>query len=71
MKILTILESVGCVIDECGVTYPQYPDNADGTFGGYDKDGGFHVDDIENEEWFESLSKKDSKIVNSIIQKRS
>ena len=50
---LVELESVGCVIDENGVTYPMLVD------GGYDEDGGFHVNDIENEEWFDALSQED------------
>ena len=37
---LVNLDSVGCVIDENGVTYPMLVD------GGYDEDGGFHVNDI-------------------------
>ena len=43
------LDSVGCVIDEKGVTYPMLVD------GGYDEDGGRHVNDIENEEFFKAL----------------
>ena len=64
---LVELESVGCVIDENGVTYPQYPDNEDGTFGGYDEDGAFHVDDIENDEWFDALSTVDWKTLQTIV----
>ena len=64
---LVDLESVGCVIDENGVTYPQYPDNEDGTFGGYDEDGGFHVNDIENEEWFDALSQEDIDTIEDIL----
>ena len=61
------LKSVGCVIDENGVTYPQYPDNEDGTFGGYDEDGAFHVDDIENDEWFDALSTEDWTTLQTIV----
>ena len=64
---LVNLDSVGCVIDENGVTYPQYPDNEDGTFGGYDEDGGFHVNDIENEEWFDALSQEDIDTIEDIL----
>ena len=64
---LVELESVGCVIDENGITYPQYPDNEDGTFGGYDEDGGFHVNDIENEEWFDALSQEDIDTIEDIL----
>ena len=64
---LVELESVGCVIDENGVTYPQYPDNEDGTFGGYDDDGGFHVNDIENEEWFDALSQEDIDTIEDVL----
>ena len=64
---LVELESVGCVIDENGVTYPQSPDNEDGTFGGYDEDGGFHVNDIENEEWFDALSLEEIEIIEDVL----
>ena len=65
--VLKNLNSVGCVIDENGVTYPQYPDNEDGTFGGYDEDGAFHVDDIENDEWFDALSTEDWTTLQTIV----
>jgi|TARA_R110000824_G_scaffold199544_1_gene383518 hypothetical protein len=55
------IESVGSIIDSNGITYPMMVD------GGYDKDGGIHIHDIENEEWFESLSEKDLEIVGGII----
>jgi len=61
------LKSVGCVIDENGVTYPQYPDNEDGTFGGYDEDGGHHVNDIENDEWFDALSTVDWDVIEEYL----
>ena len=55
------LNSVGCVIDENGVTYPMLVD------GGYDEDGGFHVNDIENEEWFDALSQEDIDTIEDIL----
>ena len=55
---LVELESVGCVIDENGLTYPQYPDN---------EDGGFHVNDIENEEWFDALSQEDIDTIEDVL----
>jgi len=61
------LESVGCVIDENGVTYPQYPDNEDGTFGGYDEDGACNVNDIENDEWFDALSTVDWDVIEEYL----
>jgi len=61
------LNSVGCVIDENGVTYPQYPDNEDGTFGGYDEDGACNVNDIENDEWFDALSTVDWDVIEEYL----
>ena len=55
------LNSVGCVIDENGVTYPMYPD------GGYDEDGACHIDDIENEEFFDALSTEDIDTIEDIL----
>ena len=51
------LDSVGCVIDEKGVIYPMLVD------GGYDEDGGRHVNDIENEEFFKALNRDELFIV--------
>ena len=61
------LNSVGCVIDENGVTYPQYPDNEDGTFGGYDEDGACHVNDIENDEFFDAVSTVDWDVIDEYL----
>ena len=58
---LVNLDSVGCVIDENFVTYPMLVD------GGYDEDGGFHVNDIENEEWFDALSQEDIDTIEDIL----
>ena len=58
---LVNLDSVGCVIDENGVTYPMLVD------GGYDEDCGFHVNDIENEEWFDALSQEDIDTIEDIL----
>jgi len=54
------LESVGGCVDENGVTYPMYPD------GGDDEDGACHIDDIENDEWFDALSTEDWTILQLI-----
>ena len=51
------LNSVGCVIDEKGMTYPMLVD------GGYDEDGGCHVNNIENEEFFKALNRDELFIV--------
>ena len=66
MKLVTedkvVLSSVGCVIDKStGVTFPIHKDDT------IDWDGGTHVYDIENEEWFESLSQKDLGIVTEVF----
>jgi len=59
--VLVNLESVGNVIDESGVTYPMLVD------GGYDIFGGIHINDIENEEFFDALSTEDIDIVEDIL----
>ena len=60
-KELTELESVGsCVDTKTGMTYPMY---ADGT---HDEEMGCHIEDIENDEWFESLSDEDIEILKSL-----
>ena len=51
MKLVTedkvVLSSVGCVIDKStGITFPIHSDDT------IDWDGGTHIYDIENEEWF-------------------
>ena len=55
------LDSVGCVIDENGVTYPMLVD------GGYDEDGACHINDIENEEVFDALSTEDIDTIEDIL----
>jgi hypothetical protein len=65
MKLITedkvVLSSVGCVIDKStGITFPIHTDDT------IDWDGGTHIHDIENEEWFESLSEKDLDIVGEV-----
>ena len=59
--VLKNLNSVGSVIDENGVTYPMLVD------GGHDIFGGCHVNDIENEEWFDALSQDDIDIIEDIL----
>ena len=58
---LVNLDSVGCVIDKSGVTYPMLVD------GGFDEDGACHIDDIENEEFFDALSNEDIDIIEDIL----
>jgi hypothetical protein len=65
MKLITedkvVLSSVGCVIDKStGITFPIHTDDT------IDWDGGTHIHDIENEEWFESLSEKYLDIVGEV-----
>ena len=55
------LNSVGNVIDENGVTYPMLAD------GGYDIFGGIHINDIENEEFFDALSQEDIDIIEDVL----
>ncbi len=55
------LNSVGNVIDENGVTYPMLVD------GGYDVFGGIHINDIENEEFFDALSIEDIDVIEDIL----
>tara|TARA_R100001079_G_C4432380_1_gene144747 strand:- start:611 stop:871 length:261 start_codon:yes stop_codon:yes gene_type:complete len=58
---LVELKSVGNVIDENGVTYPMLAD------GGYDIFGGIHINDIENEEFFDALSQEDIDIIEDVL----
>ena len=58
---LVNLESVGNVIDENGVTYPMLVD------GGYDIFGGIHINDIENEEFFDALSTEDLDVIEEVL----
>ena len=62
-KIMNLIElnSVGCVIDENGVTYPMLVD------GGFDEDGACHINDIENEEFFDALSTEDIDTIEDIL----
>ena len=55
------LESVGNVIDENGVTYPMLAD------GGHDIFAGVHINDIENEEWFDALSQEDIDTIEDVL----
>ena len=57
------LNSVGCVIDENGVTYPMLVD------GGYDEDGACHINDITNDEFFDALSDEDCDVVNEYLNR--
>ena len=58
------LNSVGCVIDENGVTYPMLVDGL-----GIDGDGACHINDIENEEFFDALSDEDCDVVNEYLNR--
>ena len=57
------LNSVGCVIDENGVTYPMLVN------GGIDGDGACHINDITNEEFFDALSDEDCDVVNEYLNR--
>ena len=59
--VLRNLNSVGNVIDENGVTYPMLVD------GGYDVFGGIHINDIENEEFFDALSTEDIDVIEDVL----
>jgi len=66
MKLVTedkvVLSSVGCVIDKStGITFPIHSDDT------IDWDGGTHIHDIENEEWFDALSIEDIDIIEDIL----
>ena len=57
-KNMVELESVGCVLDtKTKVTFPIYND------GTYDDNCPCHLDDIENDEWYDTLSIDDMEIV--------
>ena len=58
------LNSVGCVIDENGVTYPMLADGL-----GIDNDGACHINDITNDEFFDALSAEDCDVVNEYLNR--
>ena len=58
---LISLNSVGNVIDENGVTYPMLTD------GGHDIFAGVHINDIENEEFFDALSQEDIDTIEDVL----
>ena len=58
------LNSVGCVIDENGVTYPMLVDGL-----GIDGDGAFHINDITYDEFFDALSDEDCDVVNEYLNR--
>ena len=58
---LVNLNSVGNVIDENGVTYPMLAD------GGHDIFAGVHINDIENEEFFDALSQEDIDTIEGVL----
>jgi hypothetical protein len=59
--VLKNLNSVGNVIDENGVTYPMLAD------GGHDIFAGVHINDIDNEDFFDALSQDDIDIIEDIL----
>ena len=62
MNNLIELESVGSFIDkESGITFPTLEN------GNPDFSNPFHVEDFEDYEWFDALSKKDKKMVETIM----
>ena len=54
------LKSVGCHIDKDGYTYPTLRD------GSPDLEDPCHIDDITNDEWYDSLSQKDRDVIESL-----
>ena len=58
------LNSVGCVIDENGVTYPMLVDGL-----GIDGDGACHINDITNDEFFDALSTEDCDVFNEYLNR--
>ena len=58
---LVNLNSVGNVFDENGVTYPMLAD------GGHDIFAGVHINDIENEEFFDALSQEDIDAIEDVL----
>ena len=67
-KWYTLLESVGCHIGEDGFTYPHtdehgIPDLSD--------DMGVHLEDIEDDEWFDTLSREDIDVLCKIKEGRT
>ena len=59
--VLKNLNSVGNVIDENGVTYPMLAD------GRHDIFAGVHINDIDNEDFFDALSQDDIDIIEDIL----
>lgn len=55
------LNSVGYGIDEDGIVYPQLQN------GEYDLENGNHYLEIDNEEWFLSLSEKDKETISNAL----
>lgn len=64
-KKITELKSVGCVIDEQGIVYPQLQN------GEVDYSNCHHILDIDNEEWFKSLDTNDKKIVDTFVKEQT
>ena len=60
--VLKNFNSVGCVIDENGVTYPMLGDGL-----GIDNDGAWHINDITNDEFFDALSQEDIDIIEDVL----
>ena len=59
--VLKNLNSVGNVIDENGVTYPMLAD------GGHDIFAGVHINDIDNEDFFDALSQDDIDTIEDVL----
>ena len=64
-KKITELKSVGCVIDEKGIVYPQLQS------GELDYSNCHHILDIDNEEWFKRLDTNDRKIVDTFVKEQT
>tara|TARA_R100001443_G_C3228103_1_gene147678 strand:+ start:227 stop:439 length:213 start_codon:yes stop_codon:yes gene_type:complete len=64
MKVIK-LNSVGCVINQKGIIYPELKK------GGFDKKSGFHVNEINNNEFFEKCNKKDLQIIEKYYRSKN
>lgn len=66
MKKFTELKSVGCVIDEQGIVYPQLKN------GEIDYNNMTYILDIDNDEdWFKRLDTNDRNIVDTFVKEQT
>lgn len=65
----TLLSSVGCMIDQYGNTYVASLNDTVETFTPNENDK-FHLDEITNPDWWDSLSPKDKIVVTNIYDRK-